>query len=150
MKHNDYTKFSEDTENNVQNNPEVIEQIIPTDPEVPTADPKVPTADPEVPTADPEAMTEPEVPTADPETQNDLENNEDNSGTNLLAVVVNCSKLNVRKEARKDADVECVISKGNEVTVDLDASTEDFYKIHTVVNDVLVAGYCVKDFIEIK
>ena len=123
MKHNDYTKFSEDTENNVQNNPEVIEQIIPTDPEVPTAD---------------------------PETQNDLENNEDNSGTNLLAVVVNCSKLNVRKEARKDADVECVISKGNEVTVDLDASTEDFYKIHTVVNDVLVAGYCVKDFIEIK
>ena len=123
MKHKDYTKFSEDTENNVQNNPEVIEQIIPTDPEVPTAD---------------------------PETQNDLENNEDNSGTNLLAVVVNCTKLNVRKEARKDADVDCVIAKGNEVTVDLDASTEDFYKIHTVVNDVLVEGYCVKDFIEIK
>ena len=108
MKHKDYTKFSEDTENNVQNNPEVIEQIIPTDPEVPTADP--------------------EVPTADPETQNDLENNEDNSGTNLLAVVVNCTKLNVRKEARKDADVDCVIAKGNEVTVDLDASTEDFIK----------------------
>lgn len=123
MKHNDYTKFSEDTENNVQNNPEVIEQIIP---------------------------TEPEVPTTEPETQNDLENNEDNSGTNLLAVVVNCTKLNVRKEARKDADVDCVIAKGNKVTVDLDASTEDFYKIHTVVNDVLVEGYCVKDFIEIK
>lgn len=136
MKHNDYTKFSEDTENNVQNNPEVIEQIIPTEPEVPTADP--------------EAMTEPEVPTTEPETQNDLENNEDNSGTNLLAVVVNCTKLNVRKEARKDADVDCVIAKGNKVTVDLDASTEDFYKIHTVVNDVLVEGYCVKDFIEIK
>lgn len=138
MKHKDYTKFSGNTENNIQNNP-----VIPTEPVTPVLpedqnDPEVIT-DPVTPVL-PEDQNEPEVIT-------EPENNEDNSGTNLLAVVVNCAKLNVRKEASKDSEVVCIITKGDEVAVDLDASTEDFYKINTSNG---IEGYCVKDFIEIK
>ena len=144
MKHKDYTKFSDNTENNIQNNP-----VIPTEPEIPVLpedqnDPEVIT-DPETPVL-PEDQNEPEDQN-DPEVITDPENNEDNSGTNLLAVVVNCAKLNVRKEAAKDSEIVCIIAKGDELAVDLDASTEDFYKINTSNG---IEGYCVKDFIEIK
>ena len=87
----------------------------------------------------PAVTTEPEV-TTEPVTQND-------SGTNILAIVTNCTKLNVRKEAKKDAEVVCIINKGTELAVDLYTSTEDFYKVS---NSNGVEGYCVKDFIEIK
>lgn len=73
-----------------------------------------------------------------------------NDNTLVQGVVIGCSRLNVRKEASKTSEVVCVITNGNEVTVDLDASTEDFYKINACVNDVLVTGYCVKEFISIK
>ena len=68
----------------------------------------------------------------------------------VVATVVNCTKLNVRKEAAKDSEVVCVIAKDTELTVDLDASTDTFYKVYTNNKEVLVEGYCVKEFISIK
>lgn len=68
-------------------------------------------------------------------------------------IVANCARLNVRKEADKEADVLCVISKGVNVAVNLDESTEDFYKVCTPAGtgDLFgVEGYCMKQFIEIK
>lgn len=138
MKHRDYTKFSENTENINQNNPE--EQMM-----VPPVDNSV---QPEEPTANPD--TNPELENTENSNQNNPEENKPNQATNLLAMVTKCSRLNVRKEADKNSKVVCVIANGDEVTVDLDTSTEDFYKVHTIVNDVLVEGYCVKEFIEIK
>lgn len=140
MKHKDYTKFSNNSDNKFQNDP-----VQPEDQNVvPTLDNPV---QPEVPITNPELVNnednkqndpvQPEAPTA-------------NQATNLIAMVTNCTRLNVRKEANKNSKVVCVIANGNEVAVDLDASTEDFYKVHTVINDVLVEGYCVKEFIEIK
>ena len=66
------------------------------------------------------------------------------------AVVVNCEKLNVRKEASKTSEVVCVIAKNTELTVSITKSTEDFYKVYAVNNEVLVEGYCIKSFIKIK
>ena len=66
------------------------------------------------------------------------------------ACVVKCEKLNVRKEASKTSEVVCVISKDAALTVSITKSTEDFYKVYTINNEVLVEGYCVKDFIKIK
>ena len=123
MGNKNYTKYSDNSNNN-----NVITPETPVTPETP------------------EVITEPEV-TTEPVTQNDSENNDDHSGTNIIAVVTNCTKLNVRKEAKKDAEVVCVINKGTELALDLDTSTEDFYKVSTSNG---VEGYCVKDFIEIK
>ena len=91
----------------------------------------------------------PEVPEVEP--TNEVENEEDkHSGAIAKAVVVGCTKLNVRENADKNSKVICVIEKGKELTVDLDAhTTEDFYKVCFDKDEVLYAGYCVKDFISI-
>lgn len=59
-------------------------------------------------------------------------------------VVVNCQKLNVRKEPRSDAEIAAVIPTGTEVVVEIDGSVGDFYKICTVAG---IEGFCVKSYI---
>ena len=59
-------------------------------------------------------------------------------------VVVNCAKLNVRKAPSKNADILGVIARYDDVKVDMEESTEDFYKVFTEAG---VEGYCVKTFI---
>ena len=120
MSKKNYTKFSEKSENEI-----VIETV-------PTMEPE---AEPEVT----EPVTEPEV--------TDLEVTK----IDILPVgkVVNCKKLNVRKEPKKDSEVLCVINNNEEVILDVEeeATYKDFYKIVTSNG---VKGYCVKDFIEVK
>lgn len=66
-----------------------------------------------------------------------------------IGALKGCAKLNVRKEANKNAEVVCVITKDTEFTVDLVKSTEDFYKVYTCVDEVLYEGFCMKEFINI-
>lgn len=61
-------------------------------------------------------------------------------------IVVNCSKLNVRRTANKLAKVLTVIEKGTEVIIVNAKTSNGFYKVK--VDDI--EGYCVKDYIEIK
>ena len=68
----------------------------------------------------------------------------------LPAVITGCTKLNVRKEACKTADVVCVLDNGAEVTIDVTKSTEDFYKVYGVSGETLFEGYCIKDFVSIN
>lgn len=84
------------------------------------------------------------------EVENEEENEEGNSGAITPAVVANCTKLNVRDAADKDANVVCVIAEGTELTVDVDNSTEEFYKVYTQAGEILVEGYCMKKFINLK
>lgn len=65
----------------------------------------------------------------------------------VIGVVTGCAKLNVRKKAKKDAAVLCIIDKDAEVVVDLKKTTEEFYKVCTSAG---VEGYCAKSFIAIK
>lgn len=68
--------------------------------------------------------------------------------TPVIGVVVNCQKLRVRSEASADTDnTITVLDALSEVTVDEDASTEDFYKICTAAG---MEGFCMKKFIALK
>lgn len=78
-----------------------------------------------------------------------LENDKDEDvkdETVTKGIVVNCSKLNVRRTANRLSKVLTVIENGTEVIIDKINAANGFYKV--IVNDI--EGYCVKDYIEIK
>ena len=94
---------------------------------------------------------------------NIIENPEETEGVNIIenpeetetkvkegsifqGAVRNCKKLNLRKEPNKNSSVECVLLEDEVVSVDIDESTEDFYKVSARG----VHGYCMKTFINIK
>lgn len=60
--------------------------------------------------------------------------------------IVNCNKLNVRSEPKKDSLVRIIICNGDLVEI-LDYSNKEFYKVLTSDK---VEGYCMKKFIDIK
>ena len=139
MKNKDYTKYSNDNTNANTNTP--VDQVISTDNTL--VDQVISTDNTPVDQV---------IPTDNaPTEENQNEPTTDNLGqcTFKQALVAKCTKLNVRKEPSKNAPVICVIAKDNEITVNIDESTDDFYKIYTESKDVLVEGYCVKEFISI-
>lgn len=60
--------------------------------------------------------------------------------------IVNCNKLNVRIEPKKDGAITTIISQGDIVKV-LDDSNKEFYKV--IISNGS-EGYCMKKFIDIK
>lgn len=64
-----------------------------------------------------------------------------------VGFVDNCECLRVRKESNIDSEELCIISKLSEVVIDLDNSTDYFYKVKTSEG---VEGYCMKKFITVK
>ena len=69
----------------------------------------------------------------------------------VIGVVVNCEKLNIREDANKAAEVLCVINKGEEVEIDEEDSTDDFYAVIYGGNkSVIVTGFCMKQYIKIN
>jgi hypothetical protein len=64
-----------------------------------------------------------------------------------VGFVDNCECLRVRKESNVDSEELCIINKLSEVVIDLDNSTDYFYKVTTSGG---VEGYCMKKFITIK
>lgn len=64
----------------------------------------------------------------------------------VKGVVINCARLNVRKEPEPKAEVLCTVDANCELMVDEANSTEDFYKVYTAAG---IEGYCVKYFIAI-
>lgn len=64
-----------------------------------------------------------------------------------VGFVDNCECLRVRKESNVDSEELCIISKLSEVVIDLDNSTDYFYKVKISEG---VEGYCMKKFITIK
>lgn len=64
-----------------------------------------------------------------------------------VGFVDNCECLRVRKESNVDSEELCIINKLSEVAIDLDNSTDYFYKVTTSEG---VEGYCMKKFITIK
>ena len=64
--------------------------------------------------------------------------------------VVKAGKLNIRREANKNADVLTIISKGTGVEINLTDSTKEFYCVKVIVNTELTVGYAMKEFIDVK
>lgn len=92
------------------------------DPEVTTPDPEVTPAPVQQP--EPEASAQPKY---------------------ILGIVVDCKRLNVRKEASLTAAIVCIIAVDSDVVVNLDESPDEWYKVH--VDDK--EGFCMKKFIEL-
>ena len=65
----------------------------------------------------------------------------------LIGFVDDCERLRVRKKSNVDSEELCILDKMSEVVVDLDNSTDYFYKVKTSEG---VEGYCMKKFIKIK
>lgn len=64
-----------------------------------------------------------------------------------IGVVTNCQLLNVRKEPRPDAEIVCTLENAVTVEIELEKSTEEYYKVY---NSAGIEGFCMKKYIEIK
>ena len=91
---------------------------------------------------EPEAAPEVVSVVDQPETETFVEEDSE-----VLAVVTNCRKLNIREAPNMDADIVTVLPAGSEVMVDVKHSIDDFYK---VCNAVGIEGYCMKQYIELR
>lgn len=80
------------------------------------------------------------TPTVEPEVAAEAESPETVTG-----IIVNCARLNVRKNPEFDADVLCVLDKDTEVEIDMAQSTSDFFRIVTASG---VEGFCMRQFVE--
>lgn len=66
----------------------------------------------------------------------------------VIGVVANCEKLRIRSTSNViDDNVVTEIVKGTEVQIDMENSTEEFYNVYVASG---AAGFCMKQFIEIK
>lgn len=65
----------------------------------------------------------------------------------VSGIVVNCLKLNVRREPKVDGEIITTIPALTEVIIDSDASGRDFYKVYTSDG---VEGFCMKKYIAFK
>ena len=136
IKMNDYTKFSEEIKNNEIKEPDTFDTI-----EVKDDGHIVPD------------FLEETVLNAGGEVvkiEQEDQNEESLKATLYVQGVVKASKLNIRKEANKNADVLTVISKGTGVEINLTDSTEEFYCVKVLVNSELTDGYAMKEFIDLK
>ena len=64
-------------------------------------------------------------------------------------VVTDCIALNIRKSPSMDADVVHVADAGCRVTIDLEHSTDDWYRVVKIFDEEIY-GFCMKKFIEKK
>ena len=61
--------------------------------------------------------------------------------------VDNCESLRIRQVPNPVGEILTTISSGTEVEIDLDNSTNDFYKVCTATG---LDGYCMKKFITLR
>lgn len=64
----------------------------------------------------------------------------------VIGVVTGCKRLRVRADATTDAIIITEIDEDSVVVIDMDNSTDDFYKVHTETG---AEGWCMRKFIEI-
>lgn len=62
-------------------------------------------------------------------------------------VVTDCLRLNIRKTSSPDGEVLAIIDLLSEVLVDLEASTDEFYKVFTAAG---IEGFCMKKYIVLR
>lgn len=68
-------------------------------------------------------------------------------GEPIIGHVVDCTKLNVRKDPDADAEILGTIPAGAEVMIDESESTDDFYNVCAASG---FEGFCVKRFIAVE
>lgn len=61
----------------------------------------------------------------------------------IIGVVHNCSKLNIRKEPNVDSEVLCVVDSGSNLQIDLVNSTYGWFSVCTETG---IEGFCMKEY----
>lgn len=64
-----------------------------------------------------------------------------------LVGVANCLRLHIHEEPDLNSAIVCKVRYLTEVIIDLDGSTEDFYKVYTAIG---AEGFCEKELITIN
>ena len=99
---------------------------------------------------EPEIDITPDVTTeTEPETTPAIENEEfthEAEPETVPGTVVNCSRLNIRKNPDANAKVLCVVRASDEVEIEVDDDLIGWYHVHTASG---VDGYCMEQYIEI-
>ena len=65
----------------------------------------------------------------------------------IIGVVTDCLRLNIRKEPNKDSDVVVIVACLDELKIDPDASTDDWYAVCTVTG---IEGFCMMKFVAVR
>ena len=66
---------------------------------------------------------------------------------NIQTGFVNCLRLHIFSEPNTDSEVICKLRYLTEVEIDMNNSTEDFYKVCTAIG---AEGFCQKDLLILK
>jgi uncharacterized protein YgiM (DUF1202 family) len=76
------------------------------------------------------------------------EKKDDKKGSVEKGIVVDCTRLNIRKEPKKDASVVLLVDAGAELSIiDSDKAKGDWYKVITANK---VHGFCMKKYVKLK
>lgn len=67
-----------------------------------------------------------------------------NQETIVTGKVCGCAKLNLRNEPSTDSEILCELDFQEELVIDEDNSTEEFFKVCTATG---VEGFCMRQFI---
>lgn len=67
----------------------------------------------------------------------------------VSGTIFNCNALRLREGANIKTKELAIISVGTKVSINLDNSTESFYEVTYVKDDVKLLGFCLKEFITV-
>ena len=73
-------------------------------------------------------------------------NNTDSKTEKVIGVVTDCLKLNIRQRPYKDSEVVAIAVCLDELSIDIEASTNDWYAVCTVAG---IEGFCMKKFVAV-
>lgn len=74
-------------------------------------------------------------------------NNTDSKTEKVIGVVTDCLKLNIRQRPYKDSEVVAIAAYLDELSIDIEASTNDWYAVCTVAG---IEGFCMKKFVAVR
>ena len=74
-------------------------------------------------------------------------NNTDSKTEKVIGVVTDCLKLNIRQRPYKDSEVVAIAVCLDELSIDIEASTNDWYAVCTVAD---IEGFCMKKFVAVR
>ena len=67
----------------------------------------------------------------------------------VSGTIFNCNALRLREGANIKTKELAIIPVGTKVSINLDNSTESFYEVTYVKDDVKLIGFCLKEFITV-
>lgn len=65
----------------------------------------------------------------------------------VFGVVTDCLRLNIREEPTKDSAIAAIVTCLDELKIDPDNSTDDWYAVCTASG---VEGFCMKKFVAVR